>query len=72
MSEYVSINMSMIMYTCIWPHEPMAPWGLGPEQFCVRSKSPRHGLETSHKPQSPFGAIRSGSCVLSRSKTPWS
>jgi len=32
-------------------------------KFGVRSVSPRHGLETSHNAQGPFGAIRSGSRV---------
>lgn len=54
MSEYVSMNMSMIMYTCIWANQLLAISIRSSQlRFAVQSKSPRQGLETSHSAREP-------------------
>jgi hypothetical protein len=63
MSEYVSmyhVNDHVYMYMGLIS---LISIRSTQSRFAVRSVSPRHGLETSHNAQGPFGAIRSGSRV---------
>jgi hypothetical protein len=59
MSEYVSINMSMIMYTCIWANQLLAN-----QLRSCGQKALGTGRRLATNAQSPFGVIRSGFCVL--------